>query len=902
MQSRALTYHDLWPSHYVPFVFSVTSLPFDFYNRWTLSHPEPPSTSEEDDDDDEEDEPDMSDEVARKQIPTSVATRPHPVAPPPPQLSPFHHLVILLTRFACSNFPHLLPRVLFADQTMLPFVGWRTGGASWSLLREISGTDPQRKWRAVWMGSDAYTSSEVRRNDAASREASTILYLHGGGFSLGSVSFYAEALLRVLNKVAAFEAQQGHTASNTKARCVAVEYDLSPAVRFPSPLLQCLRCYAHLVEVEKINPNSITFAGDSAGGNLAMSMLLVLTGQGVHQPELASERDWSQLPLPGKALLISPWVDLRPQRAHAFAPLRRSAKKSQRKQQKAGGLSDSLVDYDWDYVASESLLHFAQVYAGILERPRRVMGPMGWLANLCGVLSRGLEAEREVASAGSSTKRRGNGRSRKSSASDQILDPARKLARAVQSTLEQPILEQLFGYPSSSETTANHKKSSSGKNKSKTGKKEPGRSVVAASARAVKETTGYIPTLAASLMPLFSHQERQTDKVKDTSELYAAFASGDEPTRAQRSLSCNPLLSPILGDWTKVQLQRGALVTWGERERLSADIESWVEMVQSGRQSLAKPDEGVDVPPRPDGEEEREREERLQRGKWLLSAVEHGPGGVHAWPFVAMYLAGTDAEREKGLETLARFVARPAAPSLDADRAKSEQQEPELDDDETFDPNWGQIGQDDTSPNDATADSAEFGSPTFFTSDAAQEAASGRSFSEEEFKAAFGVGVQYPQHERHSQHEHQHHPSEYQTRYHQTENRRPSSLYASVASTEAETVTRGRSVEPSPRLYGWHYEQREHANPAQYHFNHIDAESTRGCLHATPERQRQSQAQYSMQAEPQHAKVEQWDQTAASDTTLETADVTEPPHNKDEMEKDKDEEADESHRDREVRM
>ena len=115
-------------------------------------------------------------------------------------------------------------------------------------------------------------------------------------------------------------------------------------------------------------------------------------------------------------------------------------------------------------------------------------------------------------------------------------------------------------------------------------------------------------------------------------------------------------------------------------------------------------------------------------------------------------------------------------------------------------------------------------------------------------------------------------------------------------------MTRGRSVEPSPRLYGWHHDQQDHANPVQHHFNQIDAESTRGCLHATPERQRQSQAQYSMQVEPQHAKVEQWDSTAASETVPETADAMETLRGKDEVEKSKDDEADESHRDREVRM
>ncbi len=67
------------------------------------------------------------------------------------QLSPFHHLTLLLVRFACTSFPHLVPRVLFAEETIGPLVRWRTGGGAAGIVREFTseqgstGTSPNTR-------------------------------------------------------------------------------------------------------------------------------------------------------------------------------------------------------------------------------------------------------------------------------------------------------------------------------------------------------------------------------------------------------------------------------------------------------------------------------------------------------------------------------------------------------------------------------------------------------------------------------------------------------------------------------------------------------------------------------------------------------------------------------------
>lgn len=687
----------------------MTRLPFDFYQRWTLSQVWPFASSQP-----RTKSADVKAEAdsrlaPRASAPFASSAKPDPLDEFPAQLSPFHHLVILLTRFACSNFPHLLPRVLFAEETIGPLVRWRTGGGAAELVREFAGAQVENAkegegagpgFRAFWIGADARTPQEVRRATPDSRRASTLLYLHGGGFSLGSVAFYAEALMRILAKINTLE----RAGTPAEARVVAVEYDLAPTARFPEPLLQCLRCYAHLVEVEHIDPNAITIAGDSAGANLAMGLLLCLSGQARGDPRFA-EREWSCLPMPGKALLLSPWADLRPSKAHAFAAIRASlgeqernrAARSNRSGRSSRGLKGSSrgkqketsndvqrgaatrateaglkgarpSDYteavaynEWDFVAAESLLHYAQIYAGVLRIPRRVRGPFGWIAQICAIIATSEEndgkagplyerCKREISRVSSPPspwktgiqqgKAPVSGRGKAATFMDPpravaaLGQPPRHLARALHEALMEPL--PILGR------------------------------------RPVTSDTSTSATADGGLDPLFPPHERRTTTVRSRSELYETFAPSEsddsrgrsgasgssvairaenknaEPMgRAQQDLETNMLLNPATGDWSRIRLAGGALVMWGERELLADDIEEWVTRVRAGpAPPTPSMDNNSDSPsqdgaspgwlPRERFGEDQEKVGHAKGSDWLFTAVEHGPGGVHAWPFVSM--------------------------------------------------------------------------------------------------------------------------------------------------------------------------------------------------------------------------------------------------------------------------
>jgi monoterpene epsilon-lactone hydrolase len=108
----------------------------------------------------------------------------------------------------------------------------------------------------------------------------TILYLHGGGYVLGSAFGYRPLA--------------GALAAAAGTAAVVPEYRLAPEHRFPAALDDALRAYEWLLE-RGTPAERLTLAGDSSGGGLTMSLLVAAKQRG--------------LPLPGGAVLMCPAVD-----------------------------------------------------------------------------------------------------------------------------------------------------------------------------------------------------------------------------------------------------------------------------------------------------------------------------------------------------------------------------------------------------------------------------------------------------------------------------------------------------------------------------------------------------------------------------------------------------------------
>ncbi|MGW0087137.1 alpha/beta hydrolase [Streptomyces sp. NPDC003393] len=115
--------------------------------------------------------------------------------------------------------------------------------------------------------------------DAGTR-AGTILYLHGGGWVFGS----PETALSLT----------GHLVAKTGFRAYSVDYRLAPEHPFPAAIEDTLNAYRALLDSGE-DPSAIAFAGDSAGGGLAVTTCLAARDAG--------------LPLPAAIVAFSPGLD-----------------------------------------------------------------------------------------------------------------------------------------------------------------------------------------------------------------------------------------------------------------------------------------------------------------------------------------------------------------------------------------------------------------------------------------------------------------------------------------------------------------------------------------------------------------------------------------------------------------
>jgi epsilon-lactone hydrolase len=159
---------------------------------------------------------------------------------------------------------------------------------SWS--RETTIAQMRADWDAAFESCTVAVSCERVLADgvdgewilpAAPAKDKAILYFHGGGFRLGSVSSHRDLIARI--------------ADASGCRVLAINYRLAPEYRFPAPLEDALTAFRWMLD-RGLRPENVAYAGDSAGGNLVLGAMIDLRERG--------------LPLPAAGVLMSPWTDL----------------------------------------------------------------------------------------------------------------------------------------------------------------------------------------------------------------------------------------------------------------------------------------------------------------------------------------------------------------------------------------------------------------------------------------------------------------------------------------------------------------------------------------------------------------------------------------------------------------
>ena len=128
---------------------------------------------------------------------------------------------------------------------------------------------------------DTVAGVPVVRVRPAHTTGGTLIYLHGGGYALGSAKGYRGLV--------------AHLAAAAGTTAVIPDYSRSPKARYPIALEEMVAVYSRLLD-DGLDPDTTVFAGDSAGGGLTLALTTALRDRG--------------LPAPAALGLICPWADL----------------------------------------------------------------------------------------------------------------------------------------------------------------------------------------------------------------------------------------------------------------------------------------------------------------------------------------------------------------------------------------------------------------------------------------------------------------------------------------------------------------------------------------------------------------------------------------------------------------
>ncbi len=142
-------------------------------------------------------------------------------------------------------------------------------GGAWSFL--------QRKAKPENVFVDGIAAEWVG-NPAAAR---ILLYLHGGGYFMGSANTHRELVRKICH--------------HGDLRGLIIDYRLAPENPFPAAVEDAEKAYDWLM-AQGVAPETLFLAGDSAGGGLSLALMLTLKEKNKAQPRAAA--------------LLSPWTDL----------------------------------------------------------------------------------------------------------------------------------------------------------------------------------------------------------------------------------------------------------------------------------------------------------------------------------------------------------------------------------------------------------------------------------------------------------------------------------------------------------------------------------------------------------------------------------------------------------------
>jgi len=129
-----------------------------------------------------------------------------------------------------------------------------------------------------------------------------ILYLHGGGYCMGSPSSHRRLVAELSNQA--------------RARVLSLDYRLAPEHPYPAAVEDAVAAYRWLL-AQGVPPTRIAISGDSAGGGLTLATLLALRDAGDALPAAGVPLSaWTDMEGTGETMKTKAGVDrmIRPDR------------------------------------------------------------------------------------------------------------------------------------------------------------------------------------------------------------------------------------------------------------------------------------------------------------------------------------------------------------------------------------------------------------------------------------------------------------------------------------------------------------------------------------------------------------------------------------------------------------
>lgn len=134
---------------------------------------------------------------------------------------------------------------------------------------------------STWVDTDLGGVPAAHITAEGARPDHVLLYLHGGGYVFGSPTSHGVLVTRLAEAMA--------------RDAWSLHYRLAPEHPCPAAIDDVLTAWRALLD-RGVDPDAVVMAGDSAGGGLTLTAMMAMRDGG--------------LPLPGRAVLLSPWTDL----------------------------------------------------------------------------------------------------------------------------------------------------------------------------------------------------------------------------------------------------------------------------------------------------------------------------------------------------------------------------------------------------------------------------------------------------------------------------------------------------------------------------------------------------------------------------------------------------------------